>query len=91
MTVTLELKPEVEERIVAEAKASGLSVEMYILSVLEKEAANGEANLASTTTPEEWKKTFLEWVTAERPAHLPLSDEAISRESIYREREDAQL
>jgi predicted HicB family RNase H-like nuclease len=34
MTVTLELKPEVEERIVAEAKARGLSVETYILNVL---------------------------------------------------------
>ena len=91
MTVTLELKPEVEERIVAEAKASGLSVEMYILSVLEKEAANGEANFALTTTPEEWKKAFLEWARTERPALPPLSDEAISRESIYGEREDAQL
>jgi len=91
MTVTLELKPEVEERIVAEAKASGLSVEMYILSVLEKEAANGEVNFALTKTPEEWKKAFLKWVRTERPAHLPLSDEAISRESVYRERDDAQL
>jgi hypothetical protein len=91
MTVTLELKPEVEERIVAEAKASGLSIEMYILSVLEKETSNGEANLALTTSPEEWKKAFLEWVRTERPAHPPLSDEGISRESIYREREDAQL
>jgi hypothetical protein len=36
MTVTLELKPEVEERIVAEAKARGLSVENYILNVLER-------------------------------------------------------
>ncbi len=91
MTVTLELKPEVEERIVAEAKARGLSVETYILNVLEKEATNGKASFALTATPEEWEKAFLEWVHAERPAHPPLSDEAISRESIYREREDAQL
>src|SRR5882762_6171869 len=53
MTVTLELKPEVEERIVAEAKARGLSVEDYILNVLEKEATNGEASFALTATPEE--------------------------------------
>ncbi len=91
MTVTLELKPEVEERIVAEAKARGLSVETYILNVLEKEAKNGEASFALTSNPEEWKKAFLEWVNTERSAHPPLSDEAISRESIYREREDAQL
>lgn len=91
MTVTLELKPEVEERIAAEAKARGMSVESYILNVLEKEATNGAPNFALTATPKEWKKAFLEWVNTERPAHPPLSDEAISRESIYREREDAQL
>jgi hypothetical protein len=90
MTVTLDLKPEVEQRIAAEAKARGLSVETYILDVLEKET-NGEASFALSATPEEWKKAFLEWVNTERPEHPPLSDEAISRESIYREREDAQL
>ena len=91
MTVTLDLKPEVEEHIKAEAKARGLSVESYILNVLEKEATNREANFALTASPEEWKKAFLEWVNADRPTHPPLSDEAIGRESIYREREDAQL
>jgi hypothetical protein len=91
MTVTLDLKPEVEEKIAAEARARGMSVEDYILRVLEKETTNGEASFALTATPEEWKKAFLEWVNIDRPAHPPLSDEAISRESIYREREDAQL
>ena len=91
MTVTLELKPEVEEKIVAEAKARGVSVETYILNVLEKEVTNGEASFALTATPEEWKKAFLEWAHTEGPAHPPLSDEAMSRDSIYREREDTQL
>lgn len=91
MTVTLDLKPEVEERIAAEAKARGLSVESYILNVLENETTNGETSFALTASPEDWKKAFLEWVNTERPEHPPLSDEAISRESIYREREDAQL
>jgi len=91
MTVTLELKPEVEEHIKAEARARGLSIENYILNVLERDTTNGEASFALTASPEEWGKAFLEWVRTERPAHPPLSDEAISRESIYREREDAQL
>jgi hypothetical protein len=91
MTVTLELRPEVEERIVAEAKARGLSVETYILTVLEKEAANGAASFALTATPEEWKTALLEWAHTARPAHPPLTDEAISRESIYSDREDSQL
>jgi len=91
MTVTLDLKPEIEEHIKAEAKARGLSVEDYILKVLERDTANGEVNFAVRATPEEWEKAFLEWVHTPRPEHPPLSDEAISRESIYREREDAQL
>lgn len=91
MTVTLDLKPEVEEHIKAEAKARGLSIENYILNVLERGTTNGEANFAMSASPEEWEKAFLEWIHTERPRHPPLSDEAISRESIYREREDAQL
>jgi hypothetical protein len=91
MTVTLDFKPEVEKRIAAEAKARGVSVETYILNVLQKETMNAEAGFALIASPEEWKKAFLEWVDTERPKHPPLSDDAISRESIYREREDAQL
>jgi hypothetical protein len=91
MTVTLELKPEVEEHIKAEAKARGLSIESYILNVLERDTTNGEPNFAMSASPEEWEKAFLKWIHTERPRHPPLSDEAISRESIYREREDAQL
>jgi hypothetical protein len=89
MTVTLELKPEVEEKIVAEAKARGLSVETYVLSVLEKEATDGEASFALTATPEEWKTAFLEWVNIGRSAHPPLSDEAISHERSSSGRGDA--
>jgi hypothetical protein len=91
MTVTLELKPEVEEHIKAEAKARGLSVENYILNVLEKDTTKGDANFAMKASPKEWEKAFLEWAHTERPEHPPLADEDISRESIYREREDAQL
>lgn len=91
MTVTLELRPEVQQRIAAEAKSRGLSVETYILTVLDKEETNGETSFALTATSETWKRAFLEWVHTERPEHPPLSDEAISRESIYREREEAQL
>lgn len=90
MTVTLELKPEVEERIVAEAKALGLSVEDYIQQEL-------EAKVSKSQTPEqmpyaEWLQKFNEWLNSHDYIKAPpLSDEAISRESIYREREDKQL
>ncbi len=90
MTVTLELKPEVEERIIAEAKARGLSVEDYIRQEL-------EAKVRIPQTPEqipyeEWLRMFNEFLNSHDYIKAPpLSDEAISRESIYREREDKQL
>ncbi|MDV2999551.1 MAG: hypothetical protein N5P05_001157 [Chroococcopsis gigantea SAG 12.99] len=40
-----------------------------------------------TATPEEWGKAFLEWAESHRGMNMPhLSDEDISRESIYGER-----
>jgi hypothetical protein len=43
-------------------------------------------------TPEQWIKEFEEWLDShDHITAPPLSDETISRESIYREREDSQL
>jgi hypothetical protein len=92
MTVTLELKPEIEERIRAKAAAQGLPVEKFIQTVIENDVGlAGERPFSETATPEEWEGALTEWINASRPKHPPLSDDAISRESIYREREDAQL
>jgi hypothetical protein len=92
MTVTLELKPEVEARIRARAAERGLPVEKFIQSVIEIDMAReGERPFHETATDQEWEAALLDWINTERPRHPPLPDEAISRESIYREREDAQL
>lgn len=89
MAVTLELKPEVEERIIAEAKARGLSVEDYIQRKLEGESTMPNPN---TLPFEEWLEKWNEWLHSHDHIKAPpLSDEAIGRESIYREREDKQL
>ncbi len=90
MTVTLELKPEVEERVTAEAKAHGLSVEDYIQQELE--AKVGDPRTPEQMPYEEWLRLFNEFLNSHDYIKAPpLSDEAISRESIYREREDKQL
>jgi len=88
MAVILELKPEVEERIAAEAKALGLSVEDYIQRKLE-----GSTTAEPNTLPfEEWMEKWNEWLHSHDYIKAPpLSDEAINRESIYRDREDKQL
>jgi hypothetical protein len=92
MTVTLELKPEVEARVRAKAAERGLPVEKFIQSVIEIDVdRGGERPFHETATPEEWGKALLDWVNTERPHHPPLSDYAVSREGIYSKREDAQL
>jgi len=42
-----------------------------------------------TATTEEWIDAFVDWANSHESKAPPLSDEAISRESIYREREDS--
>jgi len=89
MAVTLKLSPEVEERISAEAKARGLSVEDYIQRELEGKSITPDPNGLPF---EEWLQKWNEWLSSHDYIKAPpLSDEAISRESIYRGREDKQL
>lgn len=87
MTVTLELKPEIEARIQEQAAAQGVAVEVYIQRILETIiAAPGAA------TSEERSRMFEKWMKSHSYIKAPaLSDEAISRESIYGQREDRQL
>ena len=49
-----------------------------------------EKSFQETATFEEWDRALTDYINS-FPQHPVLSDEAISRESIYCEREDAQL
>lgn len=91
MTVTLDLKPEIEERIKQRAAEKGLTVEAFLETVIDATVNRQTGkSFAETASPEEWEKALKDWIS-HFPPHPVLSDEAISRESIYREREDAQL
>jgi hypothetical protein len=80
MTVTLDLKPETQAGILALAEASGMSLEQYILAMVES-----TVHRHSPLSPKERAAAWIE--SAKRfPDTPPLSDEAISRESIYGER-----
>jgi hypothetical protein len=55
--------------------------------MLERLVQTEERPFYETATPQEWVQAFHEWVESHRDMNLPqLSDEAISRESIYGER-----
>jgi len=84
LTVTLKLPPQVEKAYLAEAQAKGLSLDDLVRDVL---LARQPAPSAPDLTPEQWVEEFRAWVRSHDGDDLPLlSDEAISREFIYRER-----
>ena len=87
MTVTL--KPDLEEELTARAQAEGLSTEEFVNRELEKLVAS--AGSRPTLTSEERAKLWEDWIENHSVGGPPLSDYAVSRESIYKEREDAQL
>jgi predicted DNA-binding protein len=91
MTVTLELKPEIEARLIAEAAAQGMEVETYLASVIEDRLNEEEDFFDATATDEDWEALLHELAGSQSFVNAPpLSDAAISRESIYAEREDRQ-
>ena len=87
MTVTL--KPDLEEELTARAQAEGLSTEEFVNRELEKLVAREQAS--PELSAEERARLLEEWIANHSVGGPPLSDYAVSRESIYKEREDAQL
>ena len=86
MTVTL--KPDLEEELTARAKAEGLTTEEFVNRELEKLVASEQAS--AELSAEERARILEEWIANHSVGGPPLSDYAVSRESIYKEREDAQ-
>jgi hypothetical protein len=83
MTVTLEIPAEREAAIQAAALARGMSVEAWLVELAEQSVPTESFAHLQITDPEEWIRRFNDWVES-HDKNLPLlSDEAISRESIY--------
>ena len=82
VTVPIALTAEEEAALVAQAKAQGVSVDSLLRkAVLEIIAAPPHAK-SQELSAEQWEKEFEEWLDS--LADIPtLSDEAISRESVY--------
>jgi hypothetical protein len=83
MTVTLNLKPELEAGLFAQAQASGMTVEEYVLSVVEGAAL---PTMPKTLSAEERAAALEAWSAGHRPTP-PLSDYAVSRDAIYKGRD----
>jgi hypothetical protein len=79
MTVTLHLNPEVEAGLLAHAQASGLTVEAFVLRVVEGVVLSATEKAQSV---EDRAAAFEAWSLGHRITS-PLSDYAVSRDSIY--------
>lgn len=86
MTVTIELPPEIEVRLLAQAQAEGLGVADYVRKVVSKEIAENSSTRfrpAYERSNEEWLREFNDWVNSHAGNSIVLADEAMERESIY--------
>jgi hypothetical protein len=82
MTVTIQLPPDIEADLVAQAQAQGLDLARYVEHVLREQVPpRSGATLSPAERAEAWRQS-----TRGLPHTPPLSDDAISRESIYSDR-----
>jgi hypothetical protein len=86
MTLRLELSPEREAALEAQAHARGLTVEEWLLEIAEALAPASSIAGLQRRNPTEWMRQFREWAEGHDRTTPLLSDEAVSRESIYPDR-----
>jgi hypothetical protein len=86
MILTLKLSPEREAALKAQAQARGMSVEEWLLELTKQIRPTAARSLQDELTPQEWVRQFNAWVEGHDRTTPLLSDEAISRESIYPDR-----
>lgn len=91
MAIAITLKPETEARLVAQAQAQGMPVQDLLEIALNMLFANSDEATTSKLAPDAKATEFVKWARKHSSKAPPLSDEAVSRESIYAERETAQL
>ncbi len=86
MTVTLELKPEIERGLLTQAQERGVSLDAYLQAELSRLAkVSDAASPVRKLGGEEWAKQFDEWADS-FPDAPPIPDEALSRENLYPDR-----
>ena len=83
--MSLNVNPDTEARLVALAQASAVAVDDFLQLVVEEKSGPPNSGASASLSPAERAEAWRESVKG-LPQTKPLSDEAISRESIYSER-----
>ena len=82
MTVIIELPSDIEAELVAQARAHGLDLSQYVKQLLREQVPpRTESALSPAEQAAAWRQS-----ARGLPHTPPLSDDAISRESIYGDR-----
>jgi hypothetical protein len=84
MTVTLNLKPEVEAGLLSQAQAAGLTLDQFVSRQMEA-LAQTVLPLPARVGPDQWEKELDTWLDS-FPQSPILSDEALSQENWYPDR-----
>jgi hypothetical protein len=85
VTLTVALTAEEEAKLLAEARARGISPDALVRDALKDLLGKAEQPAATASmTPEERARAFVEWAESFPPT-TPLSDHAVTRESFYRD------
>jgi hypothetical protein len=80
--MNLNLRPDIEERLLSLASANGVSLEAFLQQVVEeKDGSATKPRLSS----DEWSRQFEEWADS-FPDAPPIPDEALSRENLNPDR-----
>jgi hypothetical protein len=85
MWTMLEVEPELASSIQARARERGVSVDVYLLELIEQKAP--QSKTMNRLNPQERVRLLREWASGHGNNTPLLSDDAIRRERIYSGRE----
>ena len=83
MPTMLEVEPEVASKIQARARERGVSVDVYLRELIDQKTPEHER---SNVSSQERARMLREWSSGHSANTPLLSDDAISRDSLYGER-----
>jgi hypothetical protein len=79
MTLTIDIPSEIEDRFASQARAHGLEISQYVQLLLRDQVQlRAQLSLSAAGREREWRESI-----KNLPQTPLLSDEAITRESIY--------
>ena len=86
MRFMIELSPERQAAIQAQAQARGLTIEQWLLELAAQQAPPASYAHLQKSDPQAWVRDFDAWVDSHDPQTPVLSEEAMNRSSIYQDR-----